>query len=110
MLLRLLYRPAGTTTSPGRAWTGHGTRSNDTMNIVLFLLIGGIAGWLAGKIMKGRGFGLWPNIAVGVLGALIGGSLFRQLGIEMHGLIGQLLTATVGAVALLWLAKLINKT
>ena len=80
------------------------------MNIVLFLLIGGVAGWLAGKIMKGRGFGLWPNIAVGVLGALIGGGLFRQLGIEMHGLLGQLLTATVGAVALLWLAKLINKT
>jgi len=80
------------------------------MNIVFFLLIGGLAGWLAGKIMKGRGLGLWANIAVGVVGALIGGTLFRQLGIEMHGLIGQLLTATIGAIGLLWLAKLINKT
>ena len=80
------------------------------MNIVFFLLIGGIAGWLAGKIMKGRGLGVWANIGVGVLGALIGGTVFRQLGIEMHGLIGQLLTATIGAVALLWLAKLINKS
>jgi len=80
------------------------------MNIIFFLLIGGIAGWLAGKIMKGRGLGLWANIGVGVIGALVGGTVFQQLGIEMHGLIGQLLTATIGAVALLWLAKLINKS
>ena len=79
------------------------------MNIIYFLLIGGIAGWLAGKIMQGRGLGFWANIAVGVVGALIGGTLFRQLGIEMHGLIGQLLTATIGAVGLLWLARLINR-
>ena len=83
---------------------------DDQMNIVFLLLIGGIAGWLAGKIMKGRGLGLWANMGVGVVGALLGGTLLRQLGIEMQGPIGQLLTATVGAVALLWLAKMINKT
>ncbi len=80
------------------------------MHIVFLLLIGGLAGWLAGKIMRGRGLGLWANIALGVVGALIGGTLFSQLGIEMQGPIGQLLTATIGAVGLLWLAKLINKT
>lgn len=80
------------------------------MNIVPLLLIGGIAGWLAGKIMRGRGLGLWANIAVGVVGALLGSTLLAQLGMQMHGPIGQLLTATIGAVALLWLAKLINKT
>ena len=80
------------------------------MNIIFFLLIGGFAGWLAGKIMKGRGLGLWTNIAVGVVGALLGGTLFEQLGIQMDGPVGQLLTATIGAVALLWLAKLIDKT
>ena len=80
------------------------------MNIVFFLLIGGIAGWLAGKIMKGRGLGLWADIAVGVVGALLGGTVFNWLGIQMDGPIGQLLTATIGAVALLWLAKMINKT
>ena len=79
------------------------------MHIVFLLLIGAMAGWLAGKIMRGRGLGLWANIAVGVLGAVIGGTLFRQLGIAMQGPIGQLLTATIGAVGLLWLAKLINK-
>ena len=78
------------------------------MNIFYFLLIGGVAGWLAGKIMQGHGLGLWINIAVGAVGALLGGFLFGQLGIEMHGLIGQLLTATIGAIALLWLAKLVN--
>ena len=80
------------------------------MNIIFLLLIGGVAGWLAGKIMQGRGLGLWANIAVGVVGALLGGTLFDQLGIQMDGPIGQLLTATVGAIALLWLVKLINKT
>jgi uncharacterized membrane protein YeaQ/YmgE (transglycosylase-associated protein family) len=79
------------------------------MNIVFLLLIGGIAGWLAGKIMKGRGLGLWANMGIGVVGALLGGAVLGQLGIEMHGPVGQLLTATVGAVALLWLAKMINK-
>ena len=79
------------------------------MDILFFLLIGGVAGWLAGKIMQGQGLGLWINIVVGVVGALLGGTLFGWLGIEMQGLIGRLLTATVGAVALLWLAKLVNK-
>ncbi len=79
------------------------------MQILSFLIIGGIAGWLAGKIMKGSGFGLWANIGIGVVGALLGGTLLGQFGIRMEGLIGRLLTATAGAVMLLWLAKLVNK-
>ena len=51
------------------------------MDIVVFLLIGLLAGWLAGKIMKGRGFGLFGNLAVGVVGALLGGLLFKLMGI-----------------------------
>lgn len=78
------------------------------MDILFFLLIGGAAGWLAGKIMQGHGLGLWVNIVVGAVGALLGGTLFGWLGIEIHGLIGRLLTATIGAVVLLWLAKLVN--
>ena len=80
------------------------------MDILSFLIIGGIAGWLAGKIMKGSGYGLWANVGIGVVGAMIGGYLLGQFGMQMEGLIERLLTATVGAVLLLWLAKLISES
>jgi uncharacterized membrane protein YeaQ/YmgE (transglycosylase-associated protein family) len=79
------------------------------MNFILFLLIGAIAGWLAGKIMKGRGFGILGNMVVGIVGAFIGGFLFRAVGLAAYGLIGSLITATVGAVVLLFLIGLVKK-
>ena len=79
------------------------------MNIILFLIIGAVAGWLAGKFMKGEGFGLVGNLVVGIIGALIGGFVFDILGIYTGSLIGALITAFVGAVILLWLVKLIKK-
>ncbi|MFQ6114293.1 MAG: GlsB/YeaQ/YmgE family stress response membrane protein [bacterium] len=79
------------------------------MNIVLFLIIGLVAGWLAGQIMKGRGFGLVGNLIVGVIGALIGGFLFGLLGITAYGLIGSLVAALVGAIILLWIVGLVKK-
>lgn len=79
------------------------------MNIVYFLLIGLVAGWLAGKIMKGSGFGAVGNIVVGVVGAVIGGLVFGMLGMASYGLIGSLVTATVGAVILLWVVSLVKK-
>jgi uncharacterized membrane protein YeaQ/YmgE (transglycosylase-associated protein family) len=79
------------------------------MGIILFLLIGLIAGWLAGKIMRGGGFGFGGNLAVGVLGALLGGFLFRLLGIATYSLVGELITATVGAIVLLWLVSLVRR-
>lgn len=79
------------------------------MNFILFLIIGAIAGWLAGKIMKGRGFGILGNMVVGVVGAFIGGMLFRAVGLASYGLIGSLITATFGAVVLLFLIGLIKK-
>ena len=79
------------------------------MNIILFLVIGAVAGWLAGKFMKGEGFGLVGNLVVGIIGALIGGFVFDILGIYTGSLIGALITAFVGAVILLWLVKLIKK-
>lgn len=79
------------------------------MNIVFFLIIGAIAGWLAAKVMQGRGLGLWVNMGLGVIGAVIGGTLLEQLDMQVEGPIEQLLTATVGAVVLLWLAGLIKK-
>lgn len=79
------------------------------MGIIWFLIIGLTAGWLAGKIMRGGGFGFGGNLAVGVLGALVGGFLFRVLGIAAHSLVGSLVTATVGAVVLLWVVSMIRR-
>ncbi|MBI9050138.1 MAG: GlsB/YeaQ/YmgE family stress response membrane protein [Anaerolineaceae bacterium] len=78
-------------------------------NLLLFLLIGLIAGWLAGKIMKGKGFGLVGDLIIGVIGSFIGGWLFGILGLSASGLIGSLVTALVGAIVLLWLIRLIKK-
>jgi uncharacterized membrane protein YeaQ/YmgE (transglycosylase-associated protein family) len=73
-----------------------------------FLVIGLIAGWLGGKIMRGGGFGLFGNLIVGVIGAFVGGFAFGLLGLKAAGFIGSLVTATVGAVILLWLVGVLK--
>jgi uncharacterized membrane protein YeaQ/YmgE (transglycosylase-associated protein family) len=78
------------------------------MNIVWFILIGLVAGWLAGKLMKGSGFGILGDIVIGVIGALLGGFLFGMLGISAGGLIGSLIIATLGAVILLYILRLVR--
>jgi uncharacterized membrane protein YeaQ/YmgE (transglycosylase-associated protein family) len=77
--------------------------------LIMFLIIGAVAGWLGSTIMKGGGFGLLGNIVVGIVGAVIGGYVFGALGLSADGLIGSIITATVGAVILLFLVKLIKK-
>lgn len=79
-----------------------------TMSLLWFLLIGIAAGWLAGQIMKGGGFGLLGDLIVGVIGALLGGYLFGLLGISAGGTVGSLITATVGAIVLIALLRLIR--
>ena len=79
------------------------------MHFIGFLIIGLIAGWLAEKIMHGQGAGLLINLVVGVIGAYIGGFLFDFLGLPLHGLIGSLFTATLGAVVLLFIVGLVKK-
>jgi uncharacterized membrane protein YeaQ/YmgE (transglycosylase-associated protein family) len=78
------------------------------MNFVWFILIGIAAGWLAGQIMKGGGFGMLGDLIIGVIGALLGGFLFGLLGITAGGLLGNLITATVGAIALIALLRVIK--
>lgn len=80
------------------------------MGIIFALAIGALAGWLAGIIMKGRGFGILGNIVVGIIGSLIGTYLFTLLGISAGGIIGSIITATVGASLLLFIVSLIKKT
>jgi uncharacterized membrane protein YeaQ/YmgE (transglycosylase-associated protein family) len=79
------------------------------MQFVWFLLIGLAAGWLAGHLTKGGGFGLFGDIVVGVVGALLGGWFFGLMGIAAAGLIGQLIVATVGAIVLLFVLRLIKR-
>ena len=80
------------------------------MEFAWFILIGLAAGWLAGQLMKGGGFGVFGDIIVGVIGALIGGYLFRYFGISAGGgLLGALIVATIGAIVLLFLLRLIKR-
>jgi uncharacterized membrane protein YeaQ/YmgE (transglycosylase-associated protein family) len=79
------------------------------LSFLWFLLIGIIAGWLAGLLMKGRGFGWLVDMIVGVIGALIGGYVFGLLGVSIGGTLGELVSATVGAVIFLFLLKLLKK-
>ena len=82
----------------------------DLQQTIVFLVIGAVAGWLAGQILKGGGFGVIGNIVVGILGALLGGWLFKVLKISIGGeWVGPIVTATVGAVVLLVLIGLMKK-
>jgi uncharacterized membrane protein YeaQ/YmgE (transglycosylase-associated protein family) len=79
------------------------------VGFVSFLLIGALAGWLSGVIIKGRGFGALGNVLVGIIGAFLGGLLFGLLGIHASGLLGQLIFATLGALLFAWLLRFIKR-
>jgi uncharacterized membrane protein YeaQ/YmgE (transglycosylase-associated protein family) len=78
-------------------------------SLVVFIIIGAIAGWLAGLIVKGYGFGLLGNIVVGIVGALIAGWLFPALGVSLGtGIVAAIIHAVIGAVILLVLIRLVK--
>jgi uncharacterized membrane protein YeaQ/YmgE (transglycosylase-associated protein family) len=81
------------------------------MEILIFLAIGAVAGWLAGLIFKGGGFGLLWNIIIGIVGGIVGGRLLGPFlaSVFGEGLIGGIVTAVVGAIILLWIASLFKK-
>lgn len=81
------------------------------MNFVWFIIVGLVAGWLAGKIMKGGGYGVVGDIVVGIVGALIGGWLFSTMGVSAGGgLVGAIIVALIGAIILIFLLRLIKRT
>lgn len=78
--------------------------------LLIILVVGAIAGWLAGQIMRGTGFGLIWNIVIGLVGALIGGWLLPRLGIVIGGgILGAIINATIGAVILLAIVGLVQR-
>jgi uncharacterized membrane protein YeaQ/YmgE (transglycosylase-associated protein family) len=78
--------------------------------ILVILIIGAVAGWLAGQIVRGMGFGLIGNIVVGIVGAFIASWLLPQIGIVIGGgIIGSIINATIGAVVLLVIIGLIRR-
>jgi uncharacterized membrane protein YeaQ/YmgE (transglycosylase-associated protein family) len=79
------------------------------VELIWILLVGLVAGWLAGKLTKGSGFGVVGDIVMGVIGAFIGGFLFRQIGISAGGTLGSIVVATIGAVVLVLVVRTIKK-
>lgn len=80
------------------------------MAFIWYILIGLAAGFIAGKLVKGGGFGLIVNLIVGIVGGVLGGWLFSIIGIHTSSIIGSLITSVVGAIVLLWLVGLISRS
>lgn len=80
------------------------------MNFIWYILIGILSGFIAGKIMRGGGFGLIVNLIVGIVGGILGGLVFGLFGISADNLIGSLITSVVGAVILLWLLGIVSRS
>ena len=82
------------------------------MDLLYILIIGAIAGWLAGQLWKGKGFGLLWNIIIGIIGAFVGGWLLGKLGISIdlgNSTLSLILTSVIGAIAVLFVASLLNR-
>jgi len=75
------------------------------MYLLWEIAIGILAGFLAGKIMRGKGYGVLMDLVLGLVGAIIGGLVFGLLGLHGYGVVGQLVIATAGAVMLIWLVR-----
>ena len=79
-------------------------------SLLIMLIVGAVAGWLAGLIVRGFGFGLIGNIIVGIIGAFIAGWLLPRLGIHIgRGMVGAIINATIGAVVLLVVLGLVRR-
>ena len=78
-------------------------------SLLIFLLIGAVAGWIAGQVVKGGGFGLIGDIVVGILGAFVAGFLLPGLGLGLTGIVGSIVYATIGAIILLVVVRLIKR-
>ena len=82
----------------------------DMQLLLIWIIVGAVAGWLAGLVVRGFGFGLFGNIVVGILGAVIGGWLFGAIGFSFFpGILNTILTAFIGAVILLLIIRVVKR-
>ena len=79
------------------------------MSFIWYILIGLVSGAVAGKLMRGGGFGWLVSLIVGIIGGVLGGWLFGILGIHTSSIIGSLITSVVGAIFLLWIVGWLSK-
>ena len=78
--------------------------------ILVWIIVGAVAGWLAGLVVRGFGFGLFGNIVIGILGAVLGGWLFGAIGFSfLPGILNSIITAFIGAVILLFVVRLLKR-
>lgn len=78
--------------------------------LLIWIIVGAVAGWLAGLVVRGFGFGLFGNIVIGILGAFLGGWLFGAIGFSFFpGIINTILTAFIGAVILLLIVRVLKR-
>jgi len=78
-------------------------------NLIWWVVVGLIAGWAAGQIMKGGGYGAVMDIILGIVGAVVGGWLMSLVGLQAGGLIGTIIVAIIGAVVLIWITRLLKR-
>jgi uncharacterized membrane protein YeaQ/YmgE (transglycosylase-associated protein family) len=111
--LLLRHYGSGNISKQRRAWARRrGNRGGIVMSgqaLLIILLIGLIAGWLAGQIVQGTGFGIIADICIGIIGALIGSWLLPQLGVHIGtGIVAEIVSATIGAILLLIILRLVR--
>ena len=95
--------------NPGELWPGEKTRKEGEMSLLWWIIVGLIAGWATGKIMKGTGYGVIGDLILGIVGAVVGGYVAGALGISpAGGMIYTILIAIVGAVLIVFLFRLIT--
>ena len=80
------------------------------MSLAAFIIVGLVAGFIAGKVMRGGGFGLIGNLGLGLIGAFVGGNLLEWIGMNpvSYGLVGSIVTASIGAIVVLWVVGLVK--
>jgi uncharacterized membrane protein YeaQ/YmgE (transglycosylase-associated protein family) len=88
---------------------GNSQEDRMLMDFIWWIIIGLIAGWAAGKIMRGGGYGAVTDTILGIVGAVVGGWLLGVLGIHAGGFIGTIVVAIIGAMFLIWLSRLLKK-